>query len=661
MEVSYLIWALLLNMLIIYLYIELPRFTKNTYTVYTFHTITTVVSLWVTSFLVLFTFNQNMKMPVLGFLLFVMLICSLICYGAVNYALIRLIKKDVPSIDMFIISLFFSLITAMLPIGFLVSSLKITNWDSVQLSKGLIFLNLTFFLIFRIFKQIRIDERLNNKQIPMFFKLLFSIIASISITSGVAILYEGLKVFSLVDGITIINLIALSCLILITILYSEKQYNEKHEELKEHSTQLEFLAQHDQLTLLPNRLYLESILTQHIEKKEPFYLLFLDLDSFKHVNDYYGHSFGDELLKQVSKSLQELFTLDGFVSRMGGDEFIILYYSNNREEVRAKLDILIETLTIPTTIHDHHFSVTTSIGVSHFPSNTTNSDKLIIQADLAMYHSKDKGKNQYSFFTEHLLAESDEKLEIQRDLRSAMKHNHFTVFYQPLYDLSDEKIINFEALLRWNHPEKGYISPSKFIPIAEETGIILELGEWVLKQSIKQMIEWHRIYNPTLKLSVNVSMKQIEHPAFLSFLSQTLQEFSYPPHLLILEVTETLAMKNIERALNVVRNIQDMGVNVSIDDFGTGHSSLSYLQLLGIKHIKIDRSFIDGIVENSKSKEIVKAILSIAQHLQLNVTAEGIETKEQLHLLKGLNCQSGQGFLLSKPIPPEKIEKLLEN
>ncbi|WP_010171202.1 putative bifunctional diguanylate cyclase/phosphodiesterase [Bacillus coahuilensis] len=215
--------------------------------------------------------------------------------------------------------------------------------------------------------------------------------------------------------------------------------------------------------------------------------------------------------------------------------------------------------------------------------------------------------------------------------------------------------------MRWNHPEKGYISPSKFIPIAEETGIILELGEWVLKQSIKQMIEWHRIYNPTLKLSVNVSMKQIEHPAFLSFLSQTLQEFSYPPHLLILEVTETLAMKNIERALNVVRNIQDMGVNVSIDDFGTGHSSLSYLQLLGIKHIKIDRSFIDGIVENSKSKEIVKAILSIAQHLQLNVTAEGIETKEQLHLLKGLNCQSGQGFLLSKPIPPEKIEKLLEN
>jgi diguanylate cyclase (GGDEF)-like protein/PAS domain S-box-containing protein len=427
----------------------------------------------------------------------------------------------------------------------------------------------------------------------------------------------------------------------------------------EYQKQIEQMAFYDSLTGLPNRPLFEERLKEALEiSHENLYLtavLFIDLDRFKLINDSLGHHFGDEFLKIIAKRLLENLRKSDTVARFAGDEFTILIPETDEKQVIKLADRLNKALIEPYKIKGHSFSISGSIGIALSDSNKTTAEELLRRADTAMYHAKRLGKNTYKIYTKELEPDSEFKLTIERDLKAAIQNNEFTVYYQPIISLSTGVISGMEALIRWNHPQLGLLAPDKFIPISEESGLIVPVGNWVLHTACTQNKRWQSLGHPPFKISVNVATIQLQHMDFLSIVESTLAETGLDPQWLELEVTEGTLLEETDILRQNISNLRKLGVSIAIDDFGTGYTSLNYLRKYTFDSIKIDRSFIHDINGDLNGKAIISSIITLAHKLNIRVIAEGIENEIQATFLKEEGADEGQGYYFSRPIPADKI------
>jgi len=424
------------------------------------------------------------------------------------------------------------------------------------------------------------------------------------------------------------------------------------------------MAQHDALTQLPNRLLLQDRIGQAIAKAkrndEVLALLFIDLDRFKTINDSLGHAIGDRLLQAVGQRLLACTRAADTVARIGGDEFVVLLGDLDRPETaRHVAQKVLEALAEPLTLDKHNLQVTPSIGIAAYPADGEEVETLMRNADTAMYHAKQLGRNSFQFFTQALNDAAQQRLQLENDLRHAVERGELVLHYQPQLDLRSGGIVGFEALVRWRHPQRGMVVPSEFIPAAEETGLIGTLGAWVLRAACTQATAWHRAGHSHLQVAVNCSAKQFHEAGFVAVIDGILRETGMPAQRLELEITESVIIHHTEEVNARFQALEDMGVRISIDDFGTGYSSLSYLKRLSIHQLKIDQSFVRDIGSDPNDAAIVGAIVTIAHALGLEVVAEGVETAEQLSFLRGVGCDAAQGYLFSKPLPAEEFGRLL--
>lgn len=421
-----------------------------------------------------------------------------------------------------------------------------------------------------------------------------------------------------------------------------------------------YLANYDALTGLPNRAYLDDHLKYSLNlakrNNENLVVMFLDLDHFKDINDTLGHNVGDKLLIESSERLQSSLREGDTVVRLGGDEFIILLptlWMNGADRVAQKL---IEVMKKPFKFDSIELNLTASIGIALYPEDGDDFETLYKNADTAMYRAKQDGRNRYCFFTKEMQAHSIRNLELGNALRHALDRNELELYYQPQISSKDSKIIGAEALLRWKHPEFGNVSPMEFIPVAEENGMILPIGEWVLRTAVSQAKKWMAEGAEPIIMAVNLSAVQFRHLSLPDTVTRILEEYALPPEYLELELTEGVAMYDPQKAINVMNDLHDRGVRMSIDDFGTGYSSLSYLKKFKIYKLKIDQSFIRDINIDNEDKAIVSAIISMAKRLGLKTIAEGVETITQLEYLRGQECDEIQGYYYSKPLPAKEFE-----
>jgi diguanylate cyclase (GGDEF)-like protein len=428
---------------------------------------------------------------------------------------------------------------------------------------------------------------------------------------------------------------------------------------------LQFQAHHDALTGLPNRMLLrdrlEHAFAQSNRTGMPVAIMLLDLDGFKLVNDSLGHHNGDELLKTVAMRLRNCVRDYDTVSRLAGDEFTVLLEGiNNIDDASLVAQNILAVVEEPIFIGGHEVSVTTSIGITVYPADSRNIDELLKNADTAMYRAKKSG-NAYMFFTTEMTTHALERLETQNQLRHALERDEFRLHYQPRIDIQTDTASSFEALLRWQHPRRGLVPPCEFIQLLEESGLIIPVGEWALRTAC--MFNQRRIDagQQPLRVSVNLSPRQFNDKQLVNRVVQCLEETGMNSKYLELEITESLLIDNIDAAVKVLVSLHARGINISIDDFGTGYSSMSYLKRLPINTLKIDRSFIRDVTDDADDATIVKTIIAMAHSLRLHVTAEGVETREQLQFLKEQGCEEAQGYLFSKPIPADEIESWLDD
>ena len=430
-----------------------------------------------------------------------------------------------------------------------------------------------------------------------------------------------------------------------------------------------YLAYHDPLTGLPNRLSFTNMVNQIIEQSNQpneLAILFIDLDRFKKVNDSLGHDIGDLLLQAVAERLQEIVERikeEGCcagceVFRVGGDEFTVILRS--RAHAAKVADLIINSVSKPLTIIDKLFFVTVSIGISVYPKDGEEINTLLRNADTAMYAAKELGKNQYQYYKREMNERAEELLLLESELRQAIERQELELYYQPQLDMNSEDIIGYEALIRWNHPRLGLVPPRDFIPIAEETGLIITIGDWVLKQACKinKLLQDKGL--PVIPIAVNISAKQFLQSNFVATVKQALLEANLEPQYLELEITESVAMDDIDWVISILQQLRNVGVLVSIDDFGTGYSSLSNFRQLPINKLKIDRTFIERLTFDQKDNAIVTSIINMAHSLDLSVIAEGVEDCEQYTILNKYKCNAIQGFLISRPVPLDALETLLE-
>jgi len=436
--------------------------------------------------------------------------------------------------------------------------------------------------------------------------------------------------------------------------------------LKETEYKLEYLAHHDQLTDLPNRLLCHARMEHELQfakrNKDQVAILFLDLDMFKNVNDSMGHAKGDSLLQQVAKRINDCVRKEDTIARLGGDEFVVVIGSlKSRQAAMLVAENILALFSKPFSINAQEVFISASIGISVYPDDGEDHDVLLRNADAAMYHAKSKGRNNYQFYTPALTAKVSERLNLETSLRQALEKNELRVYYQPQYSLSSEKIIGVEALVRWQHPEMGMVGPDKFISIAEETGLIVPIGEWVLKTACMQLKEWQDADYPSMRMAVNLSARQFLKPGLEKVIENTIKESGINPEDLELELTESIIMHDTLIISDTLNALHHMGVGLSIDDFGTGYSSLSYIQRFPLDRLKIDRSFVQDIMTNPADAEMITSIIALGHCMKLQVLAEGVETKDQLLYLQEQGCEEVQGFYFSRPIPANELETFLNS
>ena len=436
-------------------------------------------------------------------------------------------------------------------------------------------------------------------------------------------------------------------------------------ERKQAEETINFQAYHDLLTKLPNRALLRdrlSLAISHAKRdNEKLAVMFLDLDRFKNINDSLGHMIGDELLQQVSMRLKECIREGDTLARFGGDEFTLLLprITHERKDAAMLADKITGALKQPFLIDGHELYVSTSIGIALYPQDGTQIDTLIKHADIAMYHVKGQGKNGYQFYSNEMNAPYFEKLSLDTGIHKALDNNEFELVYQPQINLRSGEIVGVEALLRWDHPEHGTISPAEFIPFAEESGMIVDIGHWVIETAAAELQKWHRAGLPNIRMAINISARQLMEPDVVKFIVSTLKKHDLPGSSFELEITENAIMDDMDSIVRKLSELSSFGITIAIDDFGTGYSSLSYLHKLPIQTLKIDRTFLKESRINRGDNTIINTIVAMAKGLDLNVVAEGVESHAQLDYLREIDCCEAQGFLFGKPLPSDIITQLL--
>jgi diguanylate cyclase (GGDEF)-like protein/PAS domain S-box-containing protein len=435
-------------------------------------------------------------------------------------------------------------------------------------------------------------------------------------------------------------------------------------ERKEAESRIEFLAHHDALTRLPNRVLLQDRFSlaksTALRSGSKIAILFIDLDNFKHINDNWGHQAGDQFLVKTVERLKREVRDSDTICRQGGDEFIIMLTAvPDLEIVNRVAESILRSLSEVTSIDGHAVGVSASLGISLFPDDGLDFEDLLGHADAAMYEAKSSGKNACRFFTEQMNRAAIEHAMLQAQLRNALINQEFELYYQPQISFSSGQLTGVESLIRWNHPEQGLISPLTFIPLAEECGLIVPLGEWVLQEATRQGREWVDAGIQGLTVGVNISGVQFNRSDFFETVERTLQKTGFPPHLLDLELTESVLLKDLDTAFVTIQQLKNLGIKLSIDDFGTGYSSLSYLKKINVDKLKIDQSFVRDICEDPDDVAIVRAIIQLGNALNLRVIAEGVETEEQAQLLKDDGCDEAQGYLYGRPQRTAALAPLL--
>lgn len=424
-------------------------------------------------------------------------------------------------------------------------------------------------------------------------------------------------------------------------------------------------AFHDALTDLPNRVLFNDRLTLALAAahriKEDVAVMFLDLDRFKVINDSLGHSIGDELLQEVANRLKRSLREGDTLARWGGDEFtLLLPQAQSVDNITLIAYQILESLKQPFNIREHELHVTASIGIAISPHAGEEAETLLQNADVALYRSKEHGRGTYQLYSATMNSRAPDLLALENSLRHAIERNELLLCYQPKINIQTGAIVGLEALIRWQHPERGLISPATFIPLAEETGLIIEIGEWVLRTACQQAVEWHRQGLMPLSVAVNISAEQFFQPNLPEIVAQVLLQTQLDPQSLELEVTETAAVKNMDFTKSVLRQLKDIGVHIAMDDFGTGYSSLNYLKELPFNTLKIDQSFIRDLKPNTRDVEIINAVLGLGRGLNLSIVAEGVDNEEQLGVLQTLECEIVQGYLFSRPLPVDEVTTILK-
>ena len=425
------------------------------------------------------------------------------------------------------------------------------------------------------------------------------------------------------------------------------------------------MAFYDSLTGLANRRKvldtLKTMTTLDDTKHAHFAVVFIDIDNFKKINDAAGHQKGDEILKLVTGCLKNSIHPDDLLGRLGGDEFALIVRSKQDErELLNYVEALKDTVIEEMNTYNNPFFVSASFGISLYPKDAKSADQLLKYADTAMYVAKSAGKNQVQCFNQKMHDELIHKITLENHLKNATKNNELSLVYQPQYTSGHKQLRGFETLIRWHSPELGFISPAEFIPIAEDTGLIVPIGEWVLRTACTTFKQLMDTYHFSAVLSINISVNQMIDPNFIKMFETVLEETQFPPHCLEIEITESIFISSKEHIISLLNQLKQMGIHIALDDFGTNYASLSYLQELPLDIIKIDKSFVDPIVDSKKQEHLVEAIISIAQRLDYKVVAEGIEDDEQLNLLKSHGCDYIQGYLWGRPLPLDQITELLQ-
>jgi diguanylate cyclase (GGDEF)-like protein len=434
---------------------------------------------------------------------------------------------------------------------------------------------------------------------------------------------------------------------------------------KEIKNKTEYIDNHDKLTKLANRGYFKKRITLQCkeakEKENSFALMILDIDGFKYINDALGYHLGDKLIIEIAQRLRTFVGNTKFICRYSGDRFAFLVPGlSTREEYEDVSKDIVSLFSSPFKIDNYELNVTMSMGVSIYPKDGHEPDSLKSHARSALLRAKAEGKNRYQFYSFDMNIQNYKQFVLRNDLRKAIEEDQFKIYYQPQVNLKTSKILAAEALIRWEHPTWGLVSPIEFISLAEETGFIIDIGKWMLRKVCQTYKKWISDGLAAIKISVNYSGIQFGEKNFVANIKDIINEFQLDPHFLIIEITESVLMKNTEQVISNIQNLQAFGIQMAIDDFGTGYSSLQYLNLFNIDILKIDSSFIKNVLSDKTSDIITRSVINLAQELRIKLVAEGIETREQLSYLRELNCHTGQGFLYSKPVPLQEFEKILD-
>ncbi len=432
--------------------------------------------------------------------------------------------------------------------------------------------------------------------------------------------------------------------------------------LSENEKRLQHLAHHDPLTDLPNRLLFEDrlrhALAQAQRKKRKMALMFIDLDRFKNINDTLGHEVGDRLLMEVARRLRASVREGDTVARLGGDEFLVLLEEvDSFQTVATMAQRIRRELCRSAEVDNYQLVATGSIGISMYPADADTAEELLKCADVAMYYAKEEGKDNYQFYTPRLNARAHEMLLLERDLRLALDEEQLCLFYQPQVDLKTGQLIGVEALVRWHHPQQGLVPPDDFIPLAEETGLIGPIGEWVLREACHQQVRWQQQGYPALRMAVNISGRQLKQPDFCETVDLILTETGIDPEFLELEITESIIMRDVKSTITILSDLRMRGIRLAIDDFGTGYSSLSYLNRFPVDQLKIDHSFVFRLGDDKEPVVIVDAVIALGRSMNLEAIAEGIESQQQMEILASRGCHLGQGYLFSRPISESELRK----
>ena len=471
--------------------------------------------------------------------------------------------------------------------------------------------------------------------------------------------------YTVLGGVTVLLLLLYLFLLMIVRRADRIIKAHENEERKAQAEQIHYMAYHDPLTGLANRALFKDRFQHAVavaaRTQSPLGIMFIDIDRFKVINDSLGHEGGDAVLIEAAKRIRACLRASDTASRIGGDEFTVILENLPTSDDAAQAAMrLIQKFSEPLKVGGREIIVTASIGISIYPGATHDVQRLLKDANAAMHEAKESGRNRHVFYTQEMDARAQESLEYEMGLRKALPNGEFLIYYQPRVNTASGKVVGAEALLRWQHPSRGIIAPDNFIPLLEDTGLVIPVGEWVLLQACRQCQGWHDAGKTSLNVSVNLSMKQFRSGSLLASVRRALEESGLPPRFLELELTETVLVDDAEQALDLMRELKDIGVSISIDDFGTGYSSLNYLRRFPIDLLKIDSSFIHDVVHNRGDAAITTTIAVMAKTLRLGILAEGVETREQARFLKTIGCHDMQGHLFGPAIPAEDFEAQLE-